>query len=96
MGLAVGLYHPAEWVRIRREHSPWEWTLQQEAQRVDPIGAERDDMRAGAFMTHLARLLGEPNAEHLGNLARNYLAINAPAAPRTLTPEEAEEIKRNG
>lgn len=53
-------------------------------------------MRAGAFMTHLARLLGEPNAEQLGNLARNYLAINAPAAPRTLTPEEAEEIKRNG
>lgn len=53
-------------------------------------------MRAGAFMTHMARLFGEPNAEQIGNLARNYLAINTPQAPRTLTPEEAREIKSNG
>lgn len=47
-------------------------------------------------MTHLARMLGAENAEQIGNLARNYLAINAPQAPRTLTPEEAREIKNNG
>lgn len=93
IGFAVGLYHPSDWVRIRREHSPWEWAVQQEAQRIDPLWAERDDVRAGAFMTHLAQLLGSSNAEYIGDCVRNYLRINAPQAAKVLTPEEAAAAK---
>lgn len=81
---------------MRGEHTPWEWALQKLADAIEPLGENRADMRAAAAVAQIARALGA-DSQTIGEAAeyaRNYLPINTPQQ-RTLTPEEAAEIKRS-
>lgn len=96
LGLAVGRL---DWWKIRGEHTPYEWALQKVADAIDPLGAERDDMRSGAAVAQIVRAVINAMAGEVvdfaeaGEYARHYLERNQPA-DEVLSPEEAAELKR--
>ena len=94
LGLAVGRW---DWWNLKAEHTPYEWILQRIADEVEPLGDNRNDIRAARHTAELLAALvpgitqGELT-ERAQNL-RQYLEVQQPPDEAVLTPEEAAAIK---
>ena len=87
-----------DWWNVPEEMTDYEWELQKIAQRVDPIGIDRDDLRSARHtLAIISAVCPGMNVHELSirlqNL-QNYAEINPPDNNRVRTPEEAEAIKR--
>lgn len=94
LGLYLGKW---DWWNLKYLHTEYEWALQRLGDQIEPLGDNRDDMRAARHTAELlAALVPGITQSELTERAqslRQYLAVHQPPDEAVLTPEEAAAIK---
>lgn len=83
-----------KWWTIKDMHTPWEWALQMIADRIEPLGDRRADLREAAGIAQLAQcIVTGVLPEDLAENCKNYLEVHQPPEEKILMPHEAQAIK---
>jgi len=94
LGLYIGKW---DWWLLKDMHTPYEWALQRLGDEIEPLGDNRDDLRAARHTAELlAALVPGISQSELTERAQNlrqYLAVQQPPDEPVLTPEQAAAIK---